>query len=814
MSDLASRLENMSPLQKAVYALRETQSRLESLQRRGHEPVAIIGMSCRFPGDIKSPDDYWKLLVSNQEAIGEIPPERWDSDAFYDPNPQTPGKMCTKWGGCLSDASMFDNHFFGISDREATMIDPQQRILLELAWEVVDDAGIPLSDLKGLPVGVFIGIGANEYIGKIAGDSTLGNPFASTGNALCVAANRISYAFDFQGPSLAIDTACSSSLVAIHQAVASLRNGESTLALVGGVNLILNPLTTINLTKAGVCSPDGKVRAFDAQANGYVRSDGAGLICLKPLSSALKDGDRIYATIMGSATNHNGSANGLSSPRRETQEALLRQAYQSAKTPPSEVSFVETHGTATPIGDAIEIAALSNVLCQDRPQNKPLHLGAVKTNLGHTETASGMASVIKTVLAMQHKTLPSNLHFQVQNANIDTIETLRFLSANQPWTQVEDRPYVAGVSAFGFGGCNAHVVLQSYSPTTSEPNQILPDDSSQKLPLILTAKTEASLRLAAIQMKQFLQSATPDWYDVCHTAALKRELLDCRLVISASDANQAIESLSHFVDGIHDARVFIGRRTQNGTKTKSSLDGQTRSLEESIVDGEPIDWKTIFVRKGRLVSLPKYPWQRQRHWLESAALPDALLDDSQRSANSKAGSTRPTAVSESTQQRKLLNKRPDLNTAFVAASTNVEKMLDQRWREVLRLESIGIDDNFFELGGDSLQAGSLLNQLQKELHQTIHFMALFQSQTIRELAQYLDATYPDAVQLWVEQSSPTSIERPLQPVQVSNGSIPKLNRRRTLERPASEIESMSDREVETLLLQQLKSQNNTRDPNV
>ncbi|RPH81596.1 MAG: polyketide synthase, partial [Planctomycetaceae bacterium] len=317
-----------------MFALKETQDRLDALQRRQTEPIAIVGMACRFPGGADDPEAFWQLLRDGVNAVREIPAERWDVDEFYDSDPQAPGKMNTRWGGFIDGIEYFDNHFFGISDREASRVDPQQRILLELSWEALEDAGLPPSSLRGSKTGVFIGIGHSEYGILQSTDLSLTDAFVGTGTAPCIAANRISFSFDFSAPSVAVDTACSSALVAVHLACQSLRSGESELALAGGVNMILSPLATVNLTKAGFSAADGRIHAFDASATGYVRGEGAGVVVLKPLALAIRDRDPIYAVIRGSAVKQNGFSNGLTAPSRQAQERVLRQACAAAKLTP------------------------------------------------------------------------------------------------------------------------------------------------------------------------------------------------------------------------------------------------------------------------------------------------------------------------------------------------------------------------------------------------------------------------------------------------------------------------------------------------
>src|SRR5437588_3435052 len=393
------------------------------------EPIAIVGIGCRFPG-ANDPEAFWRLLRDGRDAITEVPADRWDISAYYDPHPGTPGKMSTRWGGFLEHVDRFDPHFFGISPREATRMDPQQRLLLEVAWEALEDAGLVAEQLAGTRTGVFVGISSNHY-GQLQWSNHRGiDAYAGTGNALSIAANRLSYLLDFRGPSMSIDTACSSSLVAVHLACRSLWNKESTVALAGGVNLILSPGITINFTKAGVMAPDGRCKTFDARANGYVRGEGAGMVVLKPLSIALADGDPIYAMIRSTAINQDGRTNGLMAPNRHAQEAVLREAYKRAGISPGRIHYVEAHGTGTLLGDPIEAGALGTVLATDRPLGKLCAIGSVKTNIGHLEAAAGIAGLIKVALSLRHRAIPPSLHFHEPNPYIPFSELSLYVQQN------------------------------------------------------------------------------------------------------------------------------------------------------------------------------------------------------------------------------------------------------------------------------------------------------------------------------------------------------------------------------------------------
>ncbi|WP_329101452.1 SDR family NAD(P)-dependent oxidoreductase [Micromonospora sp. NBC_01699] len=447
---------------------------------RESEPIAIVGMACRFPG-APNVGAYWKLLTQGVDAITEVPAGRWDIEQFFSSAPDAPGKMNTRWGGFLEHVDRFDAGFFGLAPREVLQMDPQQRLVLELAWEALEDAGIAPGSLRDSATGVFCGAMWHDYghlFGHHAEDVTA---HTATGQDLSIIAARVSYLLGLQGPSLAVDTACSSALVAVHLACQSLRTGEATMALAGGVNLTLAPESTVAMSKFGAMAPDGRSKAFDARANGYVRGEGAGLVVLKPLSRALADGDPVYCVIAGSTVNNDGFSNGLTAPNPQAQVAMLRAAYDRAGVAPDRVHYVETHGTGTLLGDPIEANAIGAVLGAGRPAERPLALGSVKTNIGHLEAAAGIAGLIKAALAVRHRTIPGNLHFEAPNPHIDFDGLrLRVPRTTEPWPYPEETP-LAGVSAFGFGGTNCHVVLAG---ATAQPVQLLP----------LAAATEAGLR--------------------------------------------------------------------------------------------------------------------------------------------------------------------------------------------------------------------------------------------------------------------------------------------------------------------------------
>jgi acyl transferase domain-containing protein len=617
MDRLAERLDRLTPLQRAVFALKETQAKLEGLERTRSEPIAIVGMACRFPGGADSPEAFWRLLRDGRDAIRDVPPERWDASAFYDPDPAAPGKTNLREGGFLDAIDGFDRTFFGISQREAVRMDPQQRLLLELAWEALEDAGIPAQRLIGSRTGVFLGIASSEYALFQVGDPLRTDAFASTGTALCVAANRLSFFFDLRGPSLAVDTACSSSLVAVHQACQSLRSGESKVAVAGGVNLMLWPTTSVNLTKAGLAAVDGRCRAFDAGANGYVRGEGGGLVVLKPLSAALADGDPIHALIRGSAVNQDGKSNGIKTPNRQAQEAVLREALAQAGVPPGRVQYVEAQGTGTLLGDMIEGHALGNVLGAGRAADRPCLIGSVKTNIGHLEAAAGIAGLIKTVLALKHRAIPPSLHYEQPNPHLPFEALgLRVAARSTSWP-VGDEPAVAGVSAQGFGGTNAHVVLEA-APPAAASSERPPEAGDAPCLIPLSAQTETALATAARGLGAWLE-AHPEAHlgDVAYTLGVRRDHHDVRLALVAASRDEAIAKLDRFLRGAEVPGLAAGR-VPHDRRPGAADGGETlETLATLYTTGRALDWGRLSPAGSRFVRLPSYPWQRERCWLDT-----------------------------------------------------------------------------------------------------------------------------------------------------------------------------------------------------
>jgi polyketide synthase 13 len=431
---------------------------------RDVDDIAIVGLSTRFPGDMNTPDEMWQALLAGRDAIVDLPEGRW-SEFLEEPRlAELIAKARTR-GGYLSDIKGFDSEFFALSKMEADNLDPQQRMALELTWEALENARIPASGLRGESVGVYIGTSTNDYSFLAVSDPTVAHPYAITGTASSIIANRVSYFFDFRGPSMALDTACSSSLVAVHQGVQALRSGEADVVLAGGVNALITPMVTIGFDEVGgVLADDGRIKSFSADADGYARSEGGGMLVLKRVADARRDGDQIIAVIAGSAVNHDGRSNGLLAPNPDAQAAVLRRAYKDAGINPRLVDYVEAHGTGTILGDPIEAEALGRVVGRGRTPDNPALLGAVKSNVGHLESAAGAASLVKMALALQHDKLPPSINYTGPNPYID-FEAVRLKVADTvtEWPRYSGYA-ITGVSGFGFGGANAHVVLREVLP--------------------------------------------------------------------------------------------------------------------------------------------------------------------------------------------------------------------------------------------------------------------------------------------------------------------------------------------------------------
>lgn len=559
MSEHSSKVDQLNSSQRLLLALKEARTKLEAVERSKSEAIAIIGAGCRFPGKANNPEAFWQLLRNGVDAIAEVPPQRWDINAYYDPEPDTPGKIYTRHGGFLEDIDQFDPQFFGISPQTAAMSDPQQRLLLQVGWEAFENAGQVPERLSGSQTGVFVGITTSDYARILLQDGGLSQIDANylTGNPLNTVAGRLSYTLGLQGPSLVVDTACSSSLVAVHLACQSLRNRECDQALAGGVNVILSPEGAMALCRTRMMARDGRCKTFDATADGFVRSEGCGVIVLKRVSDALADGDNILALIRGSAVNHNGgSSSSFLAPSGVSQQAVIRKALENSGVKPAQIDYVDVQGTGTALGgDPLEVAALAAAYSQDRPHERPLVIGSVKTNIGHPESAAGIAALLKVVLSLQNKEIPPHLNFKQPNPHINW-DKLPVKVPTQLMAWSSDSRRLAAVNSYGASGTNAHVVLEE--APVHEP---IAESTKRPLHLLtLSAKTDVALKQLAKQYESHL-AAHPDLaiQNICFTANTGRLHFQHRLSAIASSSMQVREQLAAFTAGQETTGVFQGQ---------------------------------------------------------------------------------------------------------------------------------------------------------------------------------------------------------------------------------------------------------------
>ncbi|MEL6929368.1 MAG: beta-ketoacyl synthase N-terminal-like domain-containing protein [Cyanobacteria bacterium J06600_6] len=646
----------LSPTKKALLALRQMQSKLDALEQTKHEPIAVVGMGCRFPG-ANSPEEFWQLLQAGTDAVSRVMDGRWDGQ----------DDASTAIGGFVPHLKEFDPSFFRISPREAASIDPQQRLLLEVSWEALENAAIPADSVRDTATGVFIGVAAVDYWHQLLSRSaTEIDAYLTTGNTHSLASGRISHFFDFTGSSISLDTACSSSLVAVHLAIRSLRDRECNMALAGGVNRLISPKVSLNFTRANMLSPDGRCKTFDESANGFVRSEGCGMVVLKRLSDAIADGDRIRAVLLGSATNQDGRTSSITTPSSLSQQAVIRQALANSRIEADRVSYVETHGTGTSLGDAIELSALSQVF-QD---NQELVLGALKTNIGHLESAAGIASLIKTVLALENKAIPPNLHLQQPNSKVEW-HNLPFKLPQQEMSWQQNRQQrVAGISSFGFSGTNAHLIVKEV-----EAKQTTSELTIKDLYLFtLSAKTNRALKQLADKYINYLNTY-PDLSiaDVCFTVNVGRSHFAHRLAIAVTSIQDLQTKLAQYLAAENSEQIWYGKANINQT-LKLAVDLKNRDLIELIetiikhalsrqdiadvywqskddntqnkrflnkiiyadlnsqtsnwetlilglaqlyIFGVAIDWQTLgAISGGHKITLPTYTFQRSKYWLE------------------------------------------------------------------------------------------------------------------------------------------------------------------------------------------------------
>ncbi len=582
----APSLAQLSPLKLALLA-EQARARSEPVLRA--DPIAIVGMGCRLPGGASDPASFWELLRNGVDAVREVPPGRWDVATLFDPDPAAPGRMAAKQGGFLDAIDGFDAAYFGILPREAEQMDPQQRLFLEVAVEALEHAGLTRERLAGSRTGAFVASYYNDYAQLQAADAQGIDSRSLTGTLHSVLVNRLSYLLDLRGPSVSVDTACSSSLVAIHLACQSLRHGECDAAIAGGVSLMVGPTPMITLSKVGFMAPDGRCKTFDARADGFGRGEGCSVIVMKRLADAVRDGDRVLALLRGSAVNQDGHSTVLAAPNGLAQQALIREALANAQIEPRRIGYVEAHGTGTALGDPIEVEALAAVLGAPAADAGPCLLGAAKANLGHLEAAAGVTGVVKSVLVLQHGEVPPQVHFTQLNPHIRLAGTrLAVPGEPTPWP-AGAAPRCAGVSGFGVGGTNAHVVLEE-APLLAADDA--PAFAAAPWLLPMSARSPAALRALAQRWMAFLGRADAPLPALCASAGERRSHHPQRLAVVGDSAAQMIERLQAFLVGAAPSGWASGRPAESGTARIAFVFGgqgqQWAGMARELLEGEPV----------------------------------------------------------------------------------------------------------------------------------------------------------------------------------------------------------------------------------
>ncbi len=573
LGDLAAFLGNSNIDAQLFNGLKteELKFSLDGISKGHNEPIAIVGIGCRFPG-AKGLEEFWDMLCEGVDAVREVPSTRWDIDQVYDENPLAVGKMNTRYGGFLDDIELMDRNFFQLSVREAIRMDPQHRLILEVSWEALEDTGMTAEQVSNSSTGVFVGISSSDYAQVQFTDETLTDAYAGLGCALTMAPSRISNFLDLRGPAVAVDTACSSSLSAVHQACISIRQGECEQALAGGVNILLSPMVTMCLTKAGMMSPDGRCKAFDARANGYVRADGAGIVVLKPFSKAIADQDSIYALIKGSASNQDGKGSGIAAPNGEAQQRVVLAACEDAGIEPGELDYVEAHGTGTAVGDPVEVKALGAVVNIGAVTDTQCAIGSVKTNIGHCESAAGVASLIKASMMLKHRKIPPSLHFETPNPQIPFDKLRLQVQTELGVLPKRDRPHYIGVNGFGVGGTNVHIVLEQAPSTATGQSDDAPTMTERPWLLPVSARSVISLKGNALNLANYLRDPANGNLlpAIHHSLTQRRSRLEHSLTVVGKNAAELADALESYANNNYHALARYGYQANHAFAVKRS----------------------------------------------------------------------------------------------------------------------------------------------------------------------------------------------------------------------------------------------------
>ncbi|HEX2925512.1 MAG TPA: SDR family NAD(P)-dependent oxidoreductase [Ruminiclostridium sp.] len=747
--------------------------------------IAIIGISGRYP-KAANLEEFWENLKKGEDCISEIPADRWDYNSYFDPQKGKPGKSYCKWGGFLDKADRFDPLFFKISPREAASMDPQQRLFLETAWHTIEDAGYPAAKLRGKAVGVFVGVMYGQYQ-LFGSEETVKQSGIVLDSSFASVPNHVSYFFDFKGPSIAVDTMCSSSLTSVHLACQSIRMGECEMALAGGVNLTIHPSKYINLSQGKFVSSEGLCRSFGMGGDGYVPGEGVGAVLLKPLKKAVEDGDMIYAVIKGSSVNHGGKSSGYTVPNPSAQAEVINMGLQAAGWEPETISYLEAHGTGTSLGDPIEIKALAEVFGNSHT-GKKCPIGSVKSNIGHLESAAGIAALTKVILMLKNKTLVKSLHSETLNPYIDFDNVPFYMQQNlEKWEQTDKSiPLRAGISSFGAGGANAHILVEGYDDVILS-NKI---EHSKKQAVVISARNPASVKAYAGKLAEFLlkETQSPD-YDpktfLCNTAytlQTSREEMESRLAATAEDMLELIEKLMSFSRGIDGIKgVYTGTAPMDNNNMPHEIDNSIYDAEDAAqqwVSGKHIDWRLL--HKGyepHKISLPGYEFEQKRYWFDTftaqapteesevCEIKPVKREDSQQSEHNQTQKTsdnkiilknlqrKETVIQEAISNNPVVRLEttvpiPDIKTAMevkqIKSATlcpDIRQEIENAMIDVLYLNKEDIDSasKFTDLGMDSVLAIELAKRLSKALCTEVKTVDLYEYNTVALLENKLQS---------------------------------------------------------------------------